>query len=252
MTTILKRGVSVAAAAIIAAVAVAGAAKAEDKKVTVAIIMPSLDISYWQWVAYGAKTKAQELGMNSIELDSRRYADRADVEHSHRDHQGRECHRHRPGQLDEHAPGSQVSQGAKYSSGIYRHRPAARPDGLYIVGDCQQRGLGYGRGEICMSAREGTRGQQGRHAVSAAGSRERAEIPAGRPGGIQGTRLRTRSNPPDQGPNQFARQSTKPATSSPRIPISRPSTECTMKRRPARRRFYRTPQSRRESRYRDR
>ena len=70
MTTILKRGVSVAAAAIIAAVAVAGAAKAEDKKFTVAIIMPSLDISYWQWVAYGAKTKAQELGMNSIELDS--------------------------------------------------------------------------------------------------------------------------------------------------------------------------------------
>jgi DNA-binding LacI/PurR family transcriptional regulator len=70
MTTILKRGVSVAAAAIIAAIAVAGAAKAEDKKFTVAIVMPSLDISYWQWVAYGAKTKAQELGMNSIELDS--------------------------------------------------------------------------------------------------------------------------------------------------------------------------------------
>ncbi len=36
----------------------------KDKKFTVAIIMPSLDISYWQWVAYGAKTKAQELGMN--------------------------------------------------------------------------------------------------------------------------------------------------------------------------------------------
>ena len=66
MTTILKRGVFVAAAAIIAAIAVAGAAKAEDKKFTVAIIMPSLDISYWQWVAYGAKTKAQELGMNSM------------------------------------------------------------------------------------------------------------------------------------------------------------------------------------------
>ena len=70
MTTILKRGVSVAAAAICATIAVAGAAKAEDKKFTVAVIMPSLDISYWQWVAYGAKTKAQELGMNSIELDS--------------------------------------------------------------------------------------------------------------------------------------------------------------------------------------
>ena len=70
MKTIMRRGVSVAAAAICAAIAVTGAAKAEDKKYTVAVIMPSLDISYWQWVAYGAKTKAQELGMNVIELDS--------------------------------------------------------------------------------------------------------------------------------------------------------------------------------------
>ena len=70
MTTILKRGVSVAAAAICAALAVAGTAKAEDKKFTIAVIMPSLDISYWQWVAYGAKTEAQKLGMNTMELDS--------------------------------------------------------------------------------------------------------------------------------------------------------------------------------------
>ncbi len=70
MTTILKRAASIAAVAISAAIAVAGGANAEDKKFTVAIVMPSLDISYWQWVAYGAKTKAQELGMNTIELDS--------------------------------------------------------------------------------------------------------------------------------------------------------------------------------------
>ena len=70
MTTIWKRGVSVAAAAICATVAVSGSAKAEDKKFTVAVIMPSLDISYWQWVAYGAKTKAKELGMNEMEFDS--------------------------------------------------------------------------------------------------------------------------------------------------------------------------------------
>jgi ribose transport system substrate-binding protein len=70
MTIIWKHGVSVAAAAICAALAIAGTAKAEDKKFTVAVIMPSLDISYWQWVAYGAKTEAQKLGMSSIELDS--------------------------------------------------------------------------------------------------------------------------------------------------------------------------------------
>ncbi len=70
MTTILKRGVVVAAAAALAAMAATGAAKAEDKKFTVAVVMPSLDISYWQWVAYGAKTKAKELGMDVIELDS--------------------------------------------------------------------------------------------------------------------------------------------------------------------------------------
>jgi ribose transport system substrate-binding protein len=70
MTTIWKRGACIAAAAFCAAIAIGGGANAEEKKFTVAVIMPSLDISYWQWVAYGAKTKAQELGMNVIELDS--------------------------------------------------------------------------------------------------------------------------------------------------------------------------------------
>ncbi|HEX4768622.1 MAG TPA: substrate-binding domain-containing protein [Lichenihabitans sp.] len=47
-----------------------GGAHAETKKLTVVYIAPSLDISYWQWVAYGAKTKAAELGMNYLEMDS--------------------------------------------------------------------------------------------------------------------------------------------------------------------------------------
>ena len=44
-----------------------GPASAKDK-LTVAYIAPSLDISYWQWVAYGVKTKAAELGMNYVEM----------------------------------------------------------------------------------------------------------------------------------------------------------------------------------------
>ena len=54
----------------VAAVLSAGPGHAEDKKFTVAYIAPSLDISYWQWVAYGAKTRAAELGMAYIEMDS--------------------------------------------------------------------------------------------------------------------------------------------------------------------------------------
>ena len=112
MTTIWKRGVSVAAAAICAAITVTGAAKAEDKKFTVAVIMPSLDISYWQWVAYGAKTKAKELGMNEMEFELPQLADRADDERQNSDHQGRQRDRHRAGQLDKHASGAEVPQGA--------------------------------------------------------------------------------------------------------------------------------------------
>jgi ribose transport system substrate-binding protein len=69
MNSILKRGASLAATVVCASILAVGAAKADDKKFTVAVIMPSLDISYWQWVAYGAKTKATELGMNYMELD---------------------------------------------------------------------------------------------------------------------------------------------------------------------------------------
>jgi len=70
MKSYLKRGVSLVATALCMTALALGAAKADDKKYTVAVIMPSLDISYWQWVAYGAKTKAAELGMNYMELDS--------------------------------------------------------------------------------------------------------------------------------------------------------------------------------------
>lgn len=47
-----------------------GHAQADTRKYTVVYLAPSLDISYWQWVAYGAKTKAAELGMNYLEMDS--------------------------------------------------------------------------------------------------------------------------------------------------------------------------------------
>ena len=46
------------------------ASQSSNKKFTVAYIAPSLDISYWQWVGYGAKTKAAELGMDYIQMDS--------------------------------------------------------------------------------------------------------------------------------------------------------------------------------------
>lgn len=42
---------------------------AADKQ-TVAYIAPSLDISYWQWVAYGVKQRAKELGMDYVEYTS--------------------------------------------------------------------------------------------------------------------------------------------------------------------------------------
>lgn len=46
-----------------------GAAMAEGKY-TVAYLAPSLDISYWQWVGYGVKEKATELGMDYVEYTS--------------------------------------------------------------------------------------------------------------------------------------------------------------------------------------
>lgn len=57
-------------AAVAAACLMAAPALAQSAKHTVAYIAPSLDISYWQWVAYGARTKAKELGMDYIEMDS--------------------------------------------------------------------------------------------------------------------------------------------------------------------------------------
>lgn len=57
-----------------AAVAAASSATPQlalaQSKPTVAYIAPSLDISYWQWVAYGVKQRAQELGMNYVEFTS--------------------------------------------------------------------------------------------------------------------------------------------------------------------------------------
>ena len=59
-------------AAAVAAVLAGGvaASKAETKKPTVVYLAPSLDISYWQWVAYGVKSRAAELGMDYIEMTS--------------------------------------------------------------------------------------------------------------------------------------------------------------------------------------
>jgi ribose transport system substrate-binding protein len=61
--------IALGTAAAIAA-AFPAAAQSAGKKFTVAYIAPSLDISYWQWVAYGARSKAAELGMDYIEMDS--------------------------------------------------------------------------------------------------------------------------------------------------------------------------------------
>lgn len=62
------RAVTIAAG--LALGALPATAQNAGKKFTVAYIAPSLDISYWQWVGYGAKTKAAELGMTYIEMDS--------------------------------------------------------------------------------------------------------------------------------------------------------------------------------------
>ncbi|WP_416356575.1 substrate-binding domain-containing protein [Aureimonas phyllosphaerae] len=56
-------------AAALAATALAAPALAQEKR-TVAYIAPSLDISYWQWVGYGVKQKAEELGMDYVEYTS--------------------------------------------------------------------------------------------------------------------------------------------------------------------------------------
>lgn len=51
------------------AVALTGPSLGQEKY-TIAYLAPSLDISYWQWVGYGAKQKATELGMDYVEFTS--------------------------------------------------------------------------------------------------------------------------------------------------------------------------------------
>ena len=61
---------SVAASIVALAAAFASQMAVAADKQTVAYIAPSLDISYWQWVAYGVKQRAQELGMDYVEFTS--------------------------------------------------------------------------------------------------------------------------------------------------------------------------------------
>lgn len=67
--TKLKCAVGLFAGVAMAAISLAAAAQAEERK-TVAYLAPSLDISYWQWVGYGVKEKAKELGMDYVEYTS--------------------------------------------------------------------------------------------------------------------------------------------------------------------------------------
>jgi ribose transport system substrate-binding protein len=64
------RSAILACAAALAATGITAAPAAAEDKSTVAYIAPSLDISYWQWVAYGVKTRAAELGMAYVEMTS--------------------------------------------------------------------------------------------------------------------------------------------------------------------------------------
>jgi ribose transport system substrate-binding protein len=60
----------IAASVLALAAALASQMSVAAGKQTVAYIAPSLDISYWQWVAYGVKQRAQELGMDYVEFTS--------------------------------------------------------------------------------------------------------------------------------------------------------------------------------------
>ena len=64
------RSAILACAAALAPTGITAALAAAEDKSTVAYIAPSLDISYWQWVAYGVKTRAAELGMAYVEMTS--------------------------------------------------------------------------------------------------------------------------------------------------------------------------------------
>lgn len=64
----LKAALGASSVIAVAALCTQGVAAAE--KPTVAYIAPSIDYPYWQWVAYGVKQRAAELGMNYVELSS--------------------------------------------------------------------------------------------------------------------------------------------------------------------------------------
>lgn len=67
----MSRKARLLAAAFAAALTCGIAARAaQAKDYTVVYLAPSLDISYWQWVAYGVKTQAAKLGMQYIEMTS--------------------------------------------------------------------------------------------------------------------------------------------------------------------------------------
>lgn len=67
----MHKTLKTALTALAAATALAGGPALAQDKPTIAYIAPSLDISYWQWVGYGARTTAEALGMEYIEMDSR-------------------------------------------------------------------------------------------------------------------------------------------------------------------------------------
>ncbi len=69
MKTKKKRSLALAAGLALAVMFATAPTEAQEKK-TVAYLAPSLDISYWQWVGYGVKQKAQELGMDYVEYTS--------------------------------------------------------------------------------------------------------------------------------------------------------------------------------------
>jgi DNA-binding LacI/PurR family transcriptional regulator len=142
----------------------AGSASAADAK-TVAYIAPSLDISYWQWVGYGVKERAQELGMNYIELTS------------------------------ENSPAKQMDNvRTALTRGVSAIvmgpvSSASTPQILRLLKEKHIRCNGeqlrdrQSAGRLCLQAGEGARKQQDRHAVPAAGPRELAEV-SGRCEGI--------------------------------------------------------------------
>jgi ribose transport system substrate-binding protein len=61
---------TVAVCSALACVAMTSQSALAQAKQTIAYIAPSLDISYWQWVAYGVQERAKELGMNYVEFTS--------------------------------------------------------------------------------------------------------------------------------------------------------------------------------------